>query len=84
MALGPKVLHDFKEQVREAGHAFQSMVREVAKLLDGGEHVDQLEQASAEIIEFAEDLALVEVELTALRLQQQTLLGEAILFVESL
>ena len=60
------------------------MVRKVAELLDGGENIDQLEQAPAKIIEFAENFSLVEVKLSALRLEQQPFFSEAVLFVERL
>lgn len=60
------------------------MVSKIAELLDGGEHIDEFEQAPTEKIEFAKDFALIEVKLPAFWLQQQTLLRKAVLFVESL
>ena len=84
VALGPELLYYFEKEICEVGHALQSVVREGAELLDGRKNIDQLEQAPAKIIEFAENFFLVEVKLSALRLEQQPLFGETVLFVERL
>mmetsp|Transcript_17790 Transcript_17790/g.60027 ORF Transcript_17790/g.60027 Transcript_17790/m.60027 type:complete len:645 (-) Transcript_17790:418-2352(-) len=77
----PEVAHDGVEVVDELLHALELVVRERLELVDGGEHVDELDDAAAEEVELAEDLHLVEIKLLPLGVRRQLLLRQAVLLL---
>jgi hypothetical protein len=78
--LGTERVHIDVECIDNTLDVLKIVLLESLKLADGAEQIDQFPDTSAEKLEFAENLSLVEVKLTGLGHGLEALLGKDVLF----